>query len=96
MLSKQKFVEDVFASIKKGVPLNFRGIVQKELYEIGEKHQSLSGSEFKEAFHKEATPIIETYFRMNVNQELATIRIILYIFLIGSILGAFIAYLATL
>lgn len=94
-MNNQRFVEDVFASIRKGVPLNFRFDVQKELYEIGEKHQSLCGSEFKEAFLKEASPFIETYSRMNVSQELATIRIILYIFLGGAILGAFIAYLAS-
>lgn len=82
MLSNSIFVEDVFNSIKDGIPSKNRAAIQSELKEIAKRNETLSGNEFREAFIKEAKPIIDTYSRTNLNQELSTIRIVLYIFLI--------------
>lgn len=82
MLSNTIFVEDVFNSIKDGIPSKNRATIQFELKEIAKRNETLTGTEFREAFMKEAKPIIDTYSRTNLNQELSTIRIVLYIFLI--------------
>lgn len=82
MINNTPFVEDVFKSIKDGIPSKSRSEVKSELTEIAKRYQSLSGTEFRESFIKDAKPIIDTYSRINLNNELSTIRIVLYIFLI--------------
>lgn len=82
MLSNTKFFEDVYQSIKDGIPSKNRKIVKEELTAIAQKHNNLSGNEFRHAFLEDAKPLISIYSRIDLKQELATIRYVLYIFLV--------------
>ncbi|KAF0195269.1 MAG: hypothetical protein FD166_2985 [Bacteroidetes bacterium] len=81
-MTNSSFVEDVYKSIKPGIPQKKRKEVIDALGDIHKKYQDLTEDEFKIKFFHEADPIIDTYSRINQNQELTTIRMVLYIFLI--------------
>lgn len=92
-MTNSDFVQEVFQSIKDGVPRNVVSQVKNDFSVIAKKHKELDETEFRIVFMKEVSPFIETYGRMIVNKKLSTISGILIFYTILFAIGALITIL---
>lgn len=86
-MKNEKFVEHVFKSIKDGIPSENRLEIKMELERILKDKSDMREEEFRNYFISTAKPIIETYSRLNIKEELSTMRIILMIFFILTLIS---------
>lgn len=95
-MKNSTFVTDVYRSIVFGIPTENRSVVKAELDRILKANSELPEAEFRNVFLNEAKPFIETYGRLDARRELKNIRMILFTFLLMTLLGALVAILSTI
>lgn len=95
-MKNSAFVTDVYRSIIFGVPTENRSTIKSEFDKLLKANIDLPEAEFREVFLKEARPFIETYGRLDARRELKYIRMILFTFLILTVLSALVAILSNI
>ena len=86
-MNNQQFIETYYKSFKQGIPSKERAALKKQLDDFAKKNKDISSSEFNTLLVSEFKPYLDIYQRININQELASIRIILTIFFVLTLLG---------